>query len=115
MGRLTDDTTRLVAEIHAGRGERGQLLRDLRQSTAEMKRAVAAMQAGFHVAHADRARRQQRTLRGFVLGLRCTVAGLRNAFANDLTGAHSAWVGAGAAAATGHGRRGKKWFGGESV
>jgi hypothetical protein len=115
MGRLTDDTTRLVAEIHAARGERGQLLRDLRQSMAEMKRAVAALQAGFHAAHADRAARQQRTLRGFVLGLRGTVADLRKAFANDLEGAHSAWVGAGVAATTGRGRRGTKWFGGESA
>lgn len=115
MGRLTDDITRLVAEIHAGRGERGRLLRDLRQSTAEMKRAVGAMQAGFHAARADMAARQQRALRGFVLGLRGTVAGLRNSLANDLTGAHNAWVGAGAAATTGRGRRGTKWFSGESA
>lgn len=115
MGRLTDDITRLVAEIHAGHGERGRLLRDLRQSTAEMKGAVAAMQAGFRGAHGDMATRQQRMLRGFVAGLRGTVAGLRNGFANDLAGAHNAWVGAGAGATTGRGRRGTKWFGGESA
>lgn len=115
MGRLNDDMTRLVGEIHAGRGERGRLVRNLRQATAELKRTVTAMQAVFRAAHADTAARQQRRLREFVGGLRSAVASLRNGFANDLAGAHNAWVGGGAAATTGRGRRGTKWFGGESA
>jgi hypothetical protein len=38
--------TRLVGEIHAARGERGRLLRDLRGATIEMRRAVAALKKG---------------------------------------------------------------------
>ena len=87
MGRLTEDMTRLVGEIHAGRDERGRLTRDLKHATAEMKQAVAGMQAGFRSAHADMVRRQQRMLRGFASGLRGTVAGRT--------------------------RRGGKWFAGE--
>lgn len=115
MGRLTDDITRLVGEIHAGRGERERLVQDLRHATAEMKRTVAAMQARFHAAHADTAARKRRWLREFVGGLRSTVTSLRNGFANDLSGAHNAWVGSGFAATPGRGRRSVKWFGGESA
>lgn len=115
MGRLTDDMTRLVGEIHAGRGERGRLVQDLRQATTDMKRTVAAMQARFHAAHADTAARQRRGFREFVGGLRSTVTSLRNGFANDLAGAHNAWLGSGVAATAGRGRGSVKWFGGESA
>ena len=47
MGRLTDDMTRLVGEIHAARDDRGWLLRDLRHATVEMKRAVAHLRSTF--------------------------------------------------------------------
>jgi hypothetical protein len=47
MGRLTDDMTRLVGEIHAGRDERGRLIRDLAHATVEMRRAVAHLRRGF--------------------------------------------------------------------
>ncbi|MEK7757024.1 MAG: hypothetical protein AAB385_07415 [Planctomycetota bacterium] len=40
MGRLTDDMTRLVGEIHAARDERGR-------ATAEMKRSVARLRSTF--------------------------------------------------------------------
>jgi len=116
MGRLTDDMTRLVGEIHASRDDRGRLLRDLKHATAEMKQAVGRMQAGFRSQQADIVRRQQRMLRGFVSGLRSTVAGLRKECADDLGGAHNVWGGAAAAAATrGRTRRGGKGFGGESA
>lgn len=108
MGRLTDDMTRLVGEIHTGHADRARTIRDL-------KHAVAGMQAGFRSAHADMARRQQPMLRGFVSGLRATVAGLRKGFAHDIEGAHKAWAGAAAAAMGGRARRGGKWFGGESA
>jgi hypothetical protein len=113
MGRLTDDMTRLVGEIHGARDERGRLVRDLKHATAEMKRAVAGMQGGFRSAHADMGRRQQRMLGGFVSGLRTTVAGLRKGSADDLAGARKAWVGG--AAMGGRARRGGRFFGGESA
>jgi hypothetical protein len=113
MGRLTDDMTRLVGEIHGARDQRGRLIRDVKHATAEMKRAVAGMQAGFSSAHADMARTQQRMLRGFVSGLRATVAGLRKGSADDLAGAHRAW--AGGAAMGGRARRGGRFFSGESA
>lgn len=47
MGRLTDDTTRLVGEILAARDERGRLTRDLKDWTAAMKRAVARLRGTF--------------------------------------------------------------------
>src|SRR3990170_2127992 len=93
MGRLTDDMTRLVGEIHTARGDRGRVMRDLKRATVEMKRAVTGMQAGFRSAHADMARRQQRMLSGFVSNLRSTVGGFRKEFAAELAGAHRAWFG----------------------
>jgi len=47
MGRLTDEMTRLVREIHAARGDRRRLMRDLKHATAEMKRAVAHLRSSF--------------------------------------------------------------------
>ena len=47
MGRLADDMTRLVGEIHAARDGRGRLMRDLTHATVEMRRAVAHLRRGF--------------------------------------------------------------------
>ena len=47
MGRLTEDMTRLVGEIHAGRNDRGRLMQDLTYAAAEMKRAVAGLRGTF--------------------------------------------------------------------
>ncbi len=113
MGRMTDDVTRLVGEIRASRDDRGRMMQDLRHVTADMKRAVAAMQTGFRSDHADMTRRQQRMLHGFVSGLKTKVATLRKEFANDLAGARKAWAGAAAMAMPGRTRRGGKWVGGE--
>ena len=115
MGRLADDMTRLVGEIHAARDGRGRLMRDLKHATVEMKNAVAGMQARFRSAHADMARRQRRTLRDFASDLRATVAGVRKEFAADLAGARRVWFGTMTAAMPGRTRRGGKWFGGESA
>jgi hypothetical protein len=116
MGRLTDDMTRLVGEIHASRDDRGRLLRDLKLATVDMKRTVAGMQAGFHSHRADMVQRQQRMLRGFVSGLRATVGGLRKECADDIAGAYKAWAGTAAVPATpGRTRRGGKGLGSESA
>ena len=115
MGRLTDDMTRLVGEIQTGHADRARAIQEAKRMTVEMKRAVAAMQTNFRSARAEMIRRQRRVLHGFVSGLRGTVAGLRKGFADDLADAHKAWVGAATVAMPGRGRRGGKWFGGESV
>lgn len=47
MGRLTDDMTRLVGEIHAARDDRRWLLRSLKYATVEMRRAVAHLRSSF--------------------------------------------------------------------
>jgi hypothetical protein len=47
MGRLTDDMTRLMGEIHAGRNDRGRLTQELTYAAAEMKRAVAGLRGTF--------------------------------------------------------------------
>ena len=113
MGQLTNDMSRLVEEIRAGRAGRGRMLRDLNRATVEMKLAVAGMQAGFHSARADIAQRQQHMLQGFVSGLRATVTGLRKELADDLAGARKAWLGAAAGTMgmmPGRTRRGAKRF-----
>jgi len=47
MGRLTEDMTRLVGEIHVARDGRGRLMRDLKHATVEMRRAVAHLRRSF--------------------------------------------------------------------
>jgi hypothetical protein len=112
MGRLTEDMTRLVAEINAERSERGRLIRDMKHSTNEMKRAVAHMMGRFHSAQAQMAREQRHSLRGFVSSLHNTVMGLRTDFANDLGGARAAFFGAAVApSGRGHSRRAKSFSG----
>jgi hypothetical protein len=116
MGQLTEDMTRLAAEINSGRSDRARLMREVKQATTEMKRAVAQMNARFHAAHAHMAREQQQRLRGFVSGLHNTVAGLRGAFASDLAGARAAFFGtAVAAAGRGHSKRGSRSFTSEAA
>ncbi len=75
--------------LDAARDGRGRLMRDIKHATVEMKQAVAGMQARFRSAHDDMARSQQRMLRGFVSGLRATVAGVRKEFAAELAGARA--------------------------
>jgi len=112
MGRLTDDMTRLVAEIQAGRNERGHMMRELRDATATMQREVTQMMGDFHAAHTAMAKAQQEHLRGFAAGLHRAVVTMRTEFANDLAGAHSAFFGA-AGTPSRHGRRAARTAGGD--
>ncbi len=115
MGRLTEDMTRLAAEINVERGERGRLIRDMKSSTKDMKHAVAHMMGSFHSAQAQMAREQRRNLRGFVSSLHNTVLALRTECAHDLAGARAAFFGtATAASGRGHARRAKS-FGGDAA
>ena len=100
MGRMTDDMTRLNAEINIGRMERNRMRRELAHSTAEMKRAVAQMTARFQSTHAHMAREQRERLHAFVSGLHNSVMSMRTAFVSDLVGARAAFFGAGSAAGT---------------
>ncbi len=93
MGRFTEDMTRLVAEINNDRRNRGRLIREVKSSTGEMKRAVAQMMTRFHDARAQMTREQRKELRGFASNLHNTVAGLLNACARDLAGARAVWCG----------------------
>ena len=52
MGRLTDDMTRLVREIHAARDDRRRLTRDLEHAAAAVKHAVASLRGTFAGARA---------------------------------------------------------------
>ena len=94
MGQLTADTTRLVGEIHAARGERQRLNQALKQAAVDLKRTVGRMQVGFRTARAEMARRQRRSLREFMSGLESRVGALRHALTTDLAGARAAWHGA---------------------
>jgi len=47
VGRLTEDMTRLVDEIHAGRNDRRRLTQELTHAAAEMKAAVAGLRGTF--------------------------------------------------------------------
>ncbi len=116
MGRLTEDMTRLVGEINSERGERARLMRELRQSTSEMRRAVGHLIGRFHAAHAQMARDQRRSLRGFASQLHHTVSSLRTAFASDLDGARTAFFGSGAMPPSGgHSKRAAKSHSGEAA
>ncbi len=116
MGRLTEDMRRLAAEINTGRSERGQLMHDIRQATADMRRAVGQMKMRFHAAHAQMAHDQQKKLREFVSHLHSTVTGLRSELASDLAGARAAFFGAAAASAgRRHSRRAATSFSGETA
>jgi hypothetical protein len=93
MGRLTDDMTRLVGEIHVGHEERRRFVRDIKDN-------VAAMRATFRAANEERARTVRQMLKGV---------------ADEMAGAHKAWGGTMIAAMPGRTRRGGKWYGGESA
>jgi hypothetical protein len=93
MVRLTEDMTRLAAEIFGHHTDRNRLMRDIKQVTAAMKRTVAQTMSHSHAARAVQTRGQQKRLRAFALNLRETIGGMRTSFAGDLAGAHVAWFG----------------------
>ena len=95
MGQMTDDMTRLNAEINIGRLDRDRLRRELAHSTGEMKRAVSQMTARVRSTHAHMAREQRERLHAFVSGLHDTVMSLRTGFVSELAGARAAFFGAG--------------------
>jgi hypothetical protein len=92
MGRLTEDATRLCAEIAALRDARLGFVQGLRDT-------VSTTQADLRSARAKMGKRARTergvftsSLVGFAGHLAGLVAGLRQEFASDLAGAHSAWT-----------------------
>ncbi len=99
MGRLTDDMTRLVAEINTGHSERSRLIPEGKHSNSQMMNR-------FHATHTQMAREQRQSLQRFTSTLRQTVAGLRMVFAADIAGARAVFFGGAAAVSVrGRGRR----------
>jgi hypothetical protein len=93
MAHLTEDMTRLVAEIYGHHLDRNRLMRDVRHAAADLRRTVAQTVSGSRAARIARMSEQQKRLRGFALNLKETVGGMRAAFHDDLAGAHRAWFG----------------------
>ena len=83
---LTDDMTRLRAEIQAMRKMRGSLI-------TELKQAVAELCAGFRSARAAMAKRTRNERVAFLATLRRSVGAQRRENRDDLAGARSAWAG----------------------
>lgn len=93
MGTLTDDLTRLRAEINALRENRSALQNALTQNILQLKGDVAELRSGFRQAHADMAANGRNSRVSFVTDLSHQVAGLLGAVADDLKGAREAWIG----------------------
>jgi hypothetical protein len=85
MGRLTEDATRLCAEIAGLHDARLGFVQGLRDTVSEML-------ANFRNAHSEMAKRAGAERDAFVGNLKGLVAGLRQDFAADLAGARSAWA-----------------------
>ncbi len=100
MGRLTDDMTRLCGEINGLRRTREAFIKELKHGVAMTKGAVAEMQASFHNAHADMAKKTKAERVTFIAKLKESVserkkkvAKMRQKFADEIEGARLAWFG----------------------
>ena len=90
---LTDDMTRLCAEIVALRRMRSSLMSELQRGAKGRGQAVAELCArtcSARVAMARRARNERAT---FLNGLRRSVGAHRRDVRNDLAGARRVWAG----------------------
>ena len=85
MGRLTEDAMRLCTEIADLRDARVGFVQGLTDS-------VSKMLASFRNTHSEMAKGTRAEREGLVANLKGLVAGLRQEFAADLAGAHSAWT-----------------------
>lgn len=93
MGNLTDDLTRLRAEITTLRDNRSALRTALTRNILQLKGNVEDLRSGFRQAHAEMANAGHKTRVQFVTNLSQQVAGLLGAVAADLKGAREAWAG----------------------
>jgi len=90
---LTDDMTRLCAEILALRKMRGNLMSEIQHDSKGRKKAVAKFCAHLGSARAALARRSKHDRVAFMNHLRRTVGAQRQEMRDDLAGARNAWAG----------------------
>lgn len=93
MGLLTDETTRLCAEINALRRARVTFLKNLERETRERRLEVSEMRANFAFAHDTMARLTKNHLAAFFSGLKGGLEARTRQFRSDLDGARHAWLG----------------------
>jgi hypothetical protein len=96
MGNLTDDMTRLCADIVSLRNARGTLMKEMAREAKDLEKSVSSMCAGFTKARKDMARKTGAERARFVSGLHKTVTRMKKEIHDDLAGAHRAWCGSNA-------------------
>ena len=90
---LTDDMTRLCAEIVAMRKCRGELLDALERGSKDRRQCVSSLCEQFAGARAGMARRTKKDRQAFLHHLRRTVNSVRSEMRSDLAGVRRAWSG----------------------
>lgn len=90
---LTDEVTRLCAEIGDLRRQRRALRTDLAQATQDRAATVSEMQAGLLRARAEMARKMRTGLVAFTSRLRKEVGDQGRGIRADIAGARRAWCG----------------------
>ncbi|MBI4473655.1 MAG: hypothetical protein HY646_13390 [Acidobacteria bacterium] len=115
MDRLTNDMTRLRAEIGNLRAARVSLMKDVQNSAIRNRDAVEEMTKDFRRQHARMAKRSKSERLAFLSGvsrqvsaIRKDTAGLRDAFRADILGGHKAWIGTAAETSEAPQREGRK-------
>lgn len=90
---LTDDMTRLCAEIVALRNNRDDLMNHLAHESRDRSQSVAGLCAQFTSMRAAMARRTKNERISFLNNLKRMAAAERRALQSDLTGVRRAWTG----------------------
>ena len=90
---LTDDITRLCAEILDMRKMRGELMSEIQHDTKGRKKAVAKFCAHLGSARAATAKRSKHERVAFMNHLRRSVGTELREIREDLAGARKAWAG----------------------
>ena len=93
MGVLTEQVSRLCAEIRSLRGARQSLINGLVRCRKDRRNSLAEMRARFATAHAEMVRHTTTDRLAFLSGVRQTVASQRRDLRADLAGARCAWSG----------------------
>lgn len=90
---LTDDMTRLCAEIVAMRKGRGELLSELERGSRDRRQLVSGLCDQFGSARAGMAKRTKSDRQALLRNLRRTVHSARREMRSDLAGVRRAWTG----------------------
>jgi hypothetical protein len=90
---LTDDMTRLCAEIVAMRKMRGNLMSEIQHDSKKRRQAVAKFCVHLGTARAAMARRSKHERMAFMNRLRRSVGTELREIRDDLAGARNAWAG----------------------